>query len=90
MIQTDFAFCSVHTQDDIKPTGIRLVLSDVVGERIAVAGWLDTAEPIDPEARIVLSIGSKQYELIFSELRNGIDFHTRAVKYVGHFAGVLA
>lgn len=90
MIQTDFAFCSVHAQDDIKPTSIRLDLSDVEGERIEVSGLIDTTGPINPESRIVLYVGGQQYEMIFSELRRDTDFHTGSVKYSGCFKGVLA
>lgn len=88
MIQTNFAFCSVHAQDDIKPTGIWLELSDVAGGRIEISGRLDTAEPINPESRVVLAFGCKQYEMVFRELRKEIGYRTSEAKYSGYFTGV--
>ncbi len=90
MIQTNFAFCSVHAEEDIKPTGIRLDLSDVAGERIEIVGVLESAAPIRPESRVLLCLGDKQYVMVFSEVRKEITFNRLGAKYFGEFTGVAA
>lgn len=87
MIQTNFAFCSVHAEDDIKPTGVRLDLSDVAGERIEIGGVLESAAPINLESRVLLCLGDKQYLMVFREVRKEITFNRRSAKYFGEFTG---
>lgn len=90
MIQTNFTFCSVHTEEDIKPTGIRLDLSDVAGERIEIGGVLESEVPIRPESRVFLCLGGKQYVMVFSEVRKEITQGRRGAKCFGEFTGVVA
>lgn len=87
MIQTNLAFCSVRTEDDIKPTGVRLDLSDVAGECIEIRGVLESAARINPESRVLLCLGDKQYLMVFSEVRT---CNRRDAKYFGEFTGVVA
>lgn len=90
MIQTNFAFCSVHASEDIKPIGILLDLSDVAGMRMEICGTLESATPINPESRVLLCIGDKQYAMVFSEVRKEITFNRIRAKYCGEFTVVVA
>lgn len=90
MIQTNFTFCSVRAEEDIKPTGVRLDLSDVAGERMEICGVLESAAPISLESRVLLCLGGKQYVMVFSEVRMEITFNHHGPKHFGEFTGVAA